>query len=68
MKKTLAIILSLVLCIGLLAACGGEASDPTEAPEAPESEAPATEPAEEVSGNVHPERLHLHGERHPRPH
>ena len=49
MKKTLAIILSLVLCIGLLAACGGEASDPTEAPE---SEAPATEPAEEVSGNV----------------
>ena len=52
MKKTLAIILSLVLCIGLLAACGGEASDPTEAPEAPESEAPATEPAEEVSGNV----------------
>ena len=53
MKKTLAIVLSLVLCIGLLAACGEGTSTPTTNPTgAPESEAPATEPAGELSGNV----------------
>ncbi|HIR54718.1 MAG TPA: phosphate ABC transporter phosphate-binding protein, partial [Candidatus Scatomorpha intestinigallinarum] len=42
MKKTLAIALALVCCLGLLAACGEPASDPSEAPasEAPASEAP----------------------------
>ena len=51
MKKTLAIALALVCCIGLLAACGEPASDPSEAPasEAPASEAPASEaPASEA--------------------
>ena len=31
MKKTLAIALALVCCLGLLAACGEPASDPSEA-------------------------------------
>ena len=51
MKKTLAIALALVCCLGLLAACGEPASDPSEAPasEAPASEAPASEaPASEA--------------------
>ena len=45
MKKTLAIALALVCCLGLLAACGEPASDPSEAPasEAPASEEPAAE-------------------------
>ena len=53
MKKTLAIALALVCCLGLLAACGEPASDPSEAPaseapasEAPASEAPSSEPIE----------------------
>ena len=57
MKKTLAIILSLVLCIGLLAACGEEPSEETTPASEPAETAPAEEttPAEEpeqVSGNV----------------
>ena len=57
MKKTLAIVLSLVLCIGLLAACGESESTPsTEPTTATEpSTAPSTEPTtdtESVSGNV----------------
>ena len=51
MKKTLVIALALVCCLGLLAACGEPASDPSEAPasEAPASEAPASEaPASEA--------------------
>ena len=53
MKKTLAIALALVLCLGLLAACGEPASDPTDAPvsDAPQSEAPSNEPIE-LSGTV----------------
>ena len=57
MKKTLAIVLSLVLCIGLLAACGEcettPSTEPTTATE-PSAE-PSTEPTtdtESVSGNV----------------
>ena len=54
MKKTLAIILSLVLCIGLLAACGEEPSENTSPASDPAGEetAPASEPADELSGNV----------------
>lgn len=48
MKKTFAIVLSLVLCIGILAACGTNDSTPTTAPTAD-----TTEPAAaELSGNV----------------
>ena len=53
MKKTLAIVLSLVLCIGLLAACGEAESTPTTDPTADTTEPAATEPAAtEISGNV----------------
>ena len=57
MKKTLAIVLSLVLCIGLLAACGESETTPsTEPTTATEPSAePSTEPTtdtESVSGNV----------------
>ena len=55
MKKTLAIILSLVLCVGLLAACGEEPSENTSPASDPAGEetTPASEPAgEELSGNV----------------
>lgn len=55
MKKTLAIVLSLVLCIGLLAACGEAESTPTTDPTADTTEPAATEPADstgEISGNV----------------
>ena len=54
MKKTLAIVLSLVLCIGLLAACGSEDTEPSTNPTAGTTE-PSTAPtqaAEELSGNV----------------
>ena len=54
MKKTLAIVLSLVLCIGLLAACGSEDTEPSTNPTADATE-PSTAPtqaAEELSGNV----------------
>ena len=54
MKKTLAIVLSLVLCIGLLAACGSEDTEPSTNPTANTTE-PSTAPtqaAEELSGNV----------------
>ena len=57
MKKTLAIALALVCCLGLLAACGESASDPSEAPasEAPASEAPASEaPASEAPASEAP--------------
>ena len=53
MKKTFAIVLSLVLCIGILAACGTDDSTPTTAPTAGTTEPVATEPAAaELSGNV----------------
>ena len=57
MKKTLAIVLSLVFCIGLLAACGESETTPsTEPTTATEPSAePSTEPTtdtESVSGNV----------------
>ena len=53
MKKTFAIVLSLVLCIGILAACGTDDSTPTTAPTADTTEPAATEPAAtEISGNV----------------
>ena len=55
MKKTLVIILSLVLCVGLLAACGEEPSENTSPASDPAGEetTPASEPAgEELSGNV----------------
>ena len=53
MKKTFAIVLSLVLCIGILAACGTNDSTPTTAPAADTTEPAATEPAAaELSGNV----------------
>ena len=53
MKKTFAIVLSLVLCIGLLAACGEAESTPTTDPTADTTEPAATEPAAaELSGNV----------------
>ena len=58
MKKTLAILLSALLCLSLFAACGEEPAEesvaPSEEPVA-ESEEPAVEseePAEEISGNV----------------
>ena len=53
MKKTLTIALALVLCLGLLAACGEQPSDPTDAPETDsvETEAPSNDPIE-LSGNV----------------
>lgn len=53
MKKTFAIVLSLVLCIGILAACGTNDSTPTTAPTADTTEPAANEPAAaELSGNV----------------
>ena len=63
MKKTLTIALALVLCLGLLAACGEQPSDPTDAPETDsvETEAPETDSVEteapsndpiELSGTV----------------
>lgn len=59
MKKTLAILLSAVLCFCLLAACGEEPTDTTASPaaseepsSAPETEVPSEEPSGEVSGNV----------------
>ena len=54
MKKTLAIVLSLVLCIGLLAACGSENTEPSTNPTADTTEPSAapTQAAEELSGNV----------------
>ena len=53
MKKTLTIALALVLCLGLLAACGEQPSDPTDAPETDgaQTEAPSNDPIE-LSGNV----------------
>ena len=51
MKKTLAIVLSLVLCIGLLAACGEDTSEPSTAPSSEPSTAPSAS-TEELSGNV----------------
>ena len=62
MKKTLAILLSALLCLSLFAACGEEPAEESVAPSeepvaeseepAAESEEPAEEPAEEISGNV----------------
>ncbi len=59
MKKTLAILLSAMLCFCLLAACGEEPTDTTASPaaseepsSAPETEVPSEEPSGEVSGNV----------------
>lgn len=48
MKKTLSIALALVLCLGLLAACGEAKTDPSEAPasDTPASDAPSSEPIE----------------------
>ena len=52
MKKTIALLLALVLAIGLLAGCGSSSNDTAAAPEAeaeaavPEAEAAAEEPAE----------------------
>ena len=45
MKKTLALLLAMVMVIGLFAACGGSAPAPTEAPktETPATEAPVAE-------------------------
>ena len=53
MKKTLTIALALVLCLGLLAACGEPASDPTDAPatDGAQTEAPSSEPIE-LGGTV----------------
>ena len=52
MKKTLAIALALVLCVGLLAACGTDTTEePSAAPTSEASTAPS-ESAEELSGNV----------------
>lgn len=53
MKKTLTIALALVLCLGLLAACGEQPSDPTDAPgtDSVETEAPSNDPIE-LSGTV----------------
>ena len=53
MKKTLTIALALVLCLGLLAACGEPASDPTDAPatEGTQTEGPSGEPIE-LGGTV----------------
>ena len=48
MKKTLAIALALVCCLGLLAACGEAKTDPSEAPasDTPASDTPSSEPIE----------------------
>ena len=48
MKKTLSIALALVLCLGLLAACGEAKTDPSEAPasDTPASDTPSSEPIE----------------------
>lgn len=49
MKKTLAILLSLLLCVGLFAGCSGEKA-PAPTTEAPATQAPATEaPTEALS-------------------
>lgn len=53
MKKTLAIVLSLVLCIGLLAACGNSETTPSANPSTNPTSEPSSAPnAEKVSGNV----------------
>lgn len=49
MKKTLALILALVMVVGMLAACGGNKTAAPAAPAAPAADAPAAaEPAKEV--------------------
>jgi len=67
MKKIIALILALVLCIGLLAGCGStndtppadsntpSAEQPSSTPHIPPSEEPSTEPSEEPSGEPSPE-------------
>ncbi|MGI6028869.1 MAG: phosphate ABC transporter substrate-binding protein [Candidatus Heteroscillospira sp.] len=55
MKRTISLLLSSVLCLGLLAGCGGNSAPESEAPStpssAPESSAPTQAPAE-LSGTV----------------
>lgn len=58
-KRTLALMLSAALCVGMLAGCGGGAQGTTESPaantesQAPASQAPESEsPATEVTGTV----------------
>ena len=54
-KRTLALMLSAALCVGMLAGCGGGTTTTTESPvantesQAPESESPA---AEQITGTV----------------
>ena len=49
MKKTLCVVLALVMLLGVLAACGGETT-PSAAPSAAPSTAPESEPSAEPSG------------------
>lgn len=59
MKKTLALVLALMMCVGLLAACGG-GKDPAPAPDPqPESGTPSSAPAEPANseGNTDPDTI-----------
>lgn len=48
MKKLVSITLALILCLGLFAACGKKAADPTDTPTGEPTGAPSTEPTTEL--------------------
>lgn len=64
-KKTLALLLSAALCVGMLAGCGGSGggSAGTPAPEtsAPETSAPETQAPGRAVRHCEHQRLHLYG-------
>ena len=62
-KRTLALMLSAALCVGLLAGCGSGNNDPVNTPAAGAARPPSQESTAALSGTVNNQRLHLHGER-----
>ena len=51
-KRTLALMLSAALCVGLLAGCGSGNNDPVNTPAAGGSETPSQESTAALSGTV----------------
>ena len=62
-KRTLALMLSAALCVGLLAGCGSGNNDPVNTPAAGGSETPLTGIHRSPERHRQHQRLHLHGER-----